>query len=75
MDFLKIFQKHKKEEHTVDTTKPLGGTGSIPKLGKQPGIPAMPKIEAPQNLPRIKAPSPQAKQASKNILNPNSEKT
>lgn len=73
MDLLKIFQKHNKAEKT--NTSKLEGTGFIPSFGKQPGIPAMPKVEIPQNLPRISGPSPEAAKASKEILNPDSKKS
>lgn len=73
MDLLKIFQKHDKEQKT--NTSKLAGTGFIPSFGKQPSIPAIPKIEPPQNLPRISGPSPEAAKASKEILNPDSKKS
>lgn len=73
MDLLKIFQRHSKAQ-TPETKTNSGGTGVVPAIGKQPGIPALPKTDAPSNLPKIKKPSLESAQASKKILNPNSEK-
>lgn len=75
-DLSKIFQKHTKDKTNDETdVKSLGGTGFIPALGNQPGIPELPPIEKPKNLPRIEPPSLEAAQAAKTILSPNSKKT